>query len=579
VAESTSGILQAKAVSGLMAPRRTRRYQGPLTALEVDGPLLRVVSASGRGVITHVAAEPLNLAAEADRADAEALGRAIGKALGRLGIKPGAVVMGVPRASVLLRTLSLPVLAQSGEVAAMVHLQVSKELPFRMDEAVIDFKVRGAFPTASPGATSGSSGGAGGTEAAPAAAQMEVLVAVVRRAVVEFYRQAAAAAGVKLVALGLLPYANARCVAACHVAADAGAVAILTLRADEVGIDVAAYGALLFSRGASFNPPGATLEAGVVPPGAGAGGGPTEVELAPVPAVAPGVGLVEAVTIEVVRSLHSYGGMEAQYPVSKVVVAGATGQEQAVVEALRTRLSIPCEMLDVAQSLNLSRDAGEPAAYSIPGVGLALGANDEAGLPFDFLNPKRPAVPRDLRTIRLVLGTLALLAVVLFIFGLRTYKVNQRLKQKARLGQELIDAKKKRPIYAQMRQQLGTVREWTQGGRNWLEHYAYLSAVLPPCEEVYVTSLSISGSGAIRLSVQARSGQVLAKLDKQLRAAGYEVKPLAITPGEEKLGYGFRSTVELEVPEKLRLDLGKARPPQRPADDASLDGARRGGAQ
>ena len=42
----------------------------------------------------------------------------------------------------------------------------------------------------------------------------------------------------------------------------------------------------------------------------------------------------------------------------------------------------------------------------------------------------------------------------------------------------------------------------------------------------------------------------------------------------------YRSNVELIVPEKIKVDLSKVRPPPRPADDASLDAAhRKGGAQ
>jgi hypothetical protein len=322
---------------------------------------------------------------------------------------------------------------------------------------------------------------------------------------------------------------------------------------------------LQFSRGASIKAPADLI-----------GTGPASTAAATVePAL--GAWFAEAVTIEVVRSLHSFGGLETQRPMSKVVVAGATGQEAAVVEALQGRLSVPCGALNAAQALDLPSDESDAASGSISALGLALGTGDEGGLAFDFLNPKKPAAPRDLRRLRLLLGVGAALAVLVFVFGLRSYLISQRLKLKERVGQELLAAKKKRAVYFQMRQQLATVQGWTQGAQNWLEHYAYLSAVLPSCEEVYVTSFSISGSGAIRFSVQARSGQVLAKLDKQLRAAGYEVKPLAITPGEEKLGYGFRSTVELEVPSKMKIDLTKVRPPPRPADDASLDGGRKGG--
>jgi Tfp pilus assembly PilM family ATPase len=550
---------------------------------------MRLVTVSGRGTVTRAASAALELAAEADRGDAQAMGKAVAQALGRLRLKPGAVVMGVPRASVLLRTLYLPEISVVEEVASMVHLQIAKDLPFRIQEAVVDFKVHAAVPAKAPGAAGGGraalteEGAAGSQAAAP---KMEVLVAVVKREVVDFYVKMATAAGVKLVSLGLFPYANVRCLEACHAAEAGAGVAIITLRPDEVGIDLVAREALLFSRGASLRrsgdsaggPPGTaglpSMESTRLldesrPGSAGAGSEGTGTG---------GVGgYVEAVTIEVVRSLHSYGGLDAPSPVSKMVVTGATGQEAAVAAALQARLGVACRVLEVGESISMSSGAGEPTACTMSAVGLALGANDEAGLPFDFLNPKRPAPPRDLRKLRLLLGAVALLAVLLFVFGLRSYLVNERVRLKMRLGQELIDARKKRPLYGRMRQQLSTIRDWTQGAHNWLEHYAYLSAVLPSSEEVYVTSLSISGSGAIRLSVQARSGQILAKLDKQLRAAGYEVKPLAITPGEDKHGYGFRSTVELEVPARMKFDLGKVKPPGRPADDASLDGRKGAG--
>jgi hypothetical protein len=140
---------------------------------------------------------------------------------------------------------------------------------------------------------------------------------------------------------------------------------------------------------------------------------------------------------------------------------------------------------------------------------------------------------------------------------------------------ELTEAEKKRSIYRQMRQQLSTLQEWAKGDQNWLEHYAGLSAILPPSEEVYITSLQVSGQGALRLAIQARSGEVLAKLDKQLRAAGYDVKPFAITPGADKNGYSFRSSVDLLASAKLRIDLTKVRAPARLEDDSSLEGRTR----
>ena len=52
------------------------------------------------------------------------------------------MVIGVPRHSVILRTLSLPRIQDVRELASVVHMQIGKDLPFRQEEAVIDFKVR-----------------------------------------------------------------------------------------------------------------------------------------------------------------------------------------------------------------------------------------------------------------------------------------------------------------------------------------------------------------------------------------------------------------------------------------------------
>ena len=116
--------------------KQRARVQGEVTALDVDGATLRVVQAVPRGdgiAITRIAAQRLDFAEDADRSDPTVLGAAIARALDDLDVKPGAVVMGVSRAQVVLRTLTLPVLDDLRELASMVHFPVGRDLPFRMD--------------------------------------------------------------------------------------------------------------------------------------------------------------------------------------------------------------------------------------------------------------------------------------------------------------------------------------------------------------------------------------------------------------------------------------------------------------
>jgi Tfp pilus assembly PilM family ATPase len=538
--------------------KRSVRPPGPVTAIDIDGQTLRVVQGAPKGdglALTKVASAKLDLAADADRSDPNVMGRAIAKALNELKLKPGSVVMGVPRAQVVLRTLQLPVIEDVRELASMVHLQVGRDLPFRMDEAVVDFKVRRQITPPAVVATEK-------PEAAPPP-KLEVLVAAVKTEVVEAWRQTAEMAGLKLSALGLLPYANARCVEACHVAEGNEAFALVSLRPDEVNIDVIAEQALLFSRGAQVRP---GYEAEHPDPNSAEPPPPApknEKEWAEE--------FVNLVTIEVVRSLHAFSGMEPNSAVGKVVVSGATGFEDTVLESLSNRVGRPCALLDPATALGFSEEGREQAAGAVAAIGLALGVNDPSGLPFDFLNPKKPAVQRDMRRIKILATAAALAAAVMFVLGLKTYLVNKRTAIAKEWATKAAEAEKLRPLYLKMILQGKNVDDWSNGKRNWLDHYAYLSAVLPGSEEVFVSSMQISAQGTIRLAVQATSGEVLAKVDKQLRAAGYDVKPYAINPGADRNGYEFRSNFELTAPAKMKVDIAKVKPPPRPSDDASLD--------
>jgi Tfp pilus assembly PilM family ATPase len=542
--------------------KRSARAQGPVTAIDIDGPTLRVVQGAPKGdgfALTKVSSAKLDLAEGADRNDPAVMGRAIAKALDELKLRPGAVVMGVPRAQVVLRTLQLPVIPDVRELASMVHLQVGRDLPFRMDEAVVDFKVRRQITPTVPTAAVVP---VEKIEALPTP-KLEVLVAAVKKEVVEAWRQTAELAGVKLAALGLLPYANARCVEACHVADGDEAFALISLRPDEANIDVIAEQALLFSRGAQIRPGYESQHAD-----------PNSAEPPPPPPRNEqewASEYVDLVTIEVVRTLHAFTGLEPNSSVGKVVVSGATGFEAATLQSLAKRVGRPCALLDPGSALGFADEDRREASGAVAAIGLALGAYDPQGLPFDFLNPKKPAVQRDMARIRLLAGVAAAAAAIVFVLALKNYLVTKRTNLAKEWADKVAAAEKFRPIYRKVIAQGATVDDWQKGKRNWLDHFAYLTAVLPASEEIYITSLAITGQGTIRMAVQAQSGEVLAQLDKKLRAAGYDVKPFSITPGADRLGYEFRSTVELTVPAKMKPDFAKVKAPARPADDASLD--------
>ena len=538
---------------------RKAKRRGPVTALDLAGGVLEIVQSAPRGEgaqITRWAVEQGASPTRMDSEDPKTTGRLIAEALQRLSIKPGQVVMGIPREQVFLRTLSLPVTDTVEEMAAMVHFQVSKDLPFPLDEAIIDFQIRSGALRA-PVAGKGESGAPVGQ---PAAA---VLVAVVRKQVIQRYHELAAAAGFQLTGLGLGPSAQARCVRACAGDADGATVGFVTLRAGEVSLNIAESGALVFSRTGSVTPAQTAGDVAAI--------------VAPATASIAGVGgFVEAAGIEVTRSLHSFEGLGGHQALGSLWVAGNTGLEGEVAADLAHRFGIPCRRLDPVASLGLQRSQRQPDLAPLTALGLALSIQDPAGMPFDFLSPKRLPVPRNWRRIKIAVTAIAAAVCLLGCLVLRSYLIRQRSLVRDHLQAQVSLAEKNRGLYREMRFKLKTVQEWRAEKREWLDHYASLSALLPPCPEIYITSFSTGSRGALHLSIQARNGDVLAQLDKRLRNAGYDLKPLAVTPGSDKYGYPFQSSVELTLPDKLKIDLAKIQAPARPADDSSL---RPGGAQ
>ncbi len=528
--------------------RASRKRRTSITALDFEAGWLHVVQAAIRGgqarIVRH-SATALEWGPGANPEDAGALQAAVADACRRLRIGPGPVVMGVPRAQVMLRNLALPPAERAAEVAAMVHFQVSRDLPFRLDEALLDFKILAGADTAGPTTEPPAGEGAAPAADTRSAGTTQVLAAVVRRDTVEHYLAVAKASGFKLAALGLRSLASARAVEFCHREAAEGCVALVSVRGSEVIFDVLRDRALVYSRVGTLP---ATLEAAA-------------------DAAANDPAAIEPAVLEVLRSLHSYENAEGHGHVVRIFVAGATGAEAAIAEALTQRFAVPAQVVDPAGALRDAAGDRERLATALPAIGLALGALDPDGFPFDFLNPKRPPVPRDRRRVQRLGLVAGALAAVLALAGLRTHWLRQREAQRTEVQQQVALAAKNLGAFRLVRNQARVLKDWETGAHNWLDHLALLSSLLPPSDDLYVTSISTGGRNTVTLTAKVRRGEIVDRLSATLRAAGYDVKPPAISPAGDRFGYPFQANLEIAVPVKLTNDLDhlevEARPPRR----------------
>ena len=508
----------------------TKRF----AAVDLDRRELRIVLAerAARGVRIHSAVRlPLPEGVAAD--DPQAVGAFLGESLRRLQFRGGGIVMNVPRSQAVLKPLVLPPGTPPAEIAGMVHYQVGKELPFPAQDAVVDFTMESHY----------------GAETERPGEQPEgvsVLVAAIRMSVVDQYRRIAEAAGVKLLRLALRPYANLRCVSLCDPRAAESLLALVHVTADETEIDVLSHGSLAFSRSALRS-----IEAG-------------EGQLQPPDAA------IRSLVLEVTRSLQSFQAAERHLGVERVLLAGGTGIEEKVAEHLSKGLGVPCGMLDVSAAL-ASRQGKEIDSAFVSAVGLAAAHSATGEFPFDFLNPKRPAVRRDPRKQRVAaVAAAALLLLLAAVLGGWLYlhsKQNQIVAIQGRIGQLDKDILS----VGERAGRVLAIEEWASADRNWLDHWAQLSVLSPSAQDVYLTGLRTNADDSVSFTVQARESEAVTSLGEELDEAGYEFKPGQIKTGGDPFGYTYGTTVRVLLPKEFQPNFATTRPVGRPDDDSSAE--------
>lgn len=525
----------------------TRRF----VAIDFDSRRVRMVYACRSGAVAHVLRVcKADVPADVNMADPVAAGAFLRRTFDNLGLPRLAVLMNVPRGQAVLKPLTLPATTAPHEIAAMVRYQVEKELPFPPEEAIVDYTLSSHY---------------GGEQSPISSEGINVLVAAVRLPVVEYYKALANQAGLQLVLLGLRPYADMACVQLCVRREPGESIALVHINFDETEIDVLSESELAFTRSA-----------------------PCKIDPADARGIA-GESAVEAAAVEVARTLQSYQAVHRGEWIGGVLVAGDTGIEDRLAKDLHTRLDLKVEVLQPALAMGLLEEG--PTGGFIAPIGLAIG-QARRELPFDFLNPKRPAVQRDIRKIRIIAAAAAGAIILAALLILNWVHLDTRKTQLLELQSKVEELKKKDAEVAALAYRVGSIENWTDTGQDWLAHWAHLSEILPSCKSAYLWgSLSINLANGdrkpgiskaalaeqqvavIRFDLRAKDSKILEEVNQTLLDSPYGFTPGDLEYSKDDQGYLCQTSIELSVPRKMK-DLGP--PPAimealRPADDASGD--------
>jgi hypothetical protein len=280
--------------------------------------------------------------------------------------------------------------------------------------------------------------------------------------------------------------------------------------------------------------------------------------------------------------LHSYEGSEVFKPMEHLFVAGGTGLEDNLRDIIQDQTGIDCKRMPPPSGIRLPKGRETDATRALTALGLALSFVDERGLAVNFLAPKRPELRRNRGRTMWLLSIVILQALVFFLFGARS-KLAEKYEGELSGAGGLVPtystlAKQEKDIGRWTRKSADTIKSWHGANRHWLEHVAFLSSVIPQCDQIYLLKINMrsANTGVISFQVQVRDSNVLHSFEKKLRNLGYIVKPVSFTPANDKYGYKFRATFDLTLPDRFPLDLLRHldtnTPPKRLPDDVHADG-------
>jgi len=418
--------------------------------------------------------------------DPAAMGDFLNRALREHRIRAKKAIIDIPRQDVILNLISLP-RGTRDELAAMVHAQVSRELPFSKDQAAIDFAV----------APDG-----GGTTC-------QLWVAAVRTHVLEYYEQTLEAAGLTPERIGLRSYATQAAVV------ESGEVSGRTVLVD-VGpsmteISVIRDARLVYSRAASVTrtaEPAPTDEPRPAP-------GDQAIPLAD--DFLPRQGPLDALLIEVSRTLQAYRAGDAGARIDRIILSGTGGVDERLRAAFEARFGSPTRLFEPPAALNWKRITDVPAPPFIAPIGQTYNHIAPETDRFDFLHPKEPEAERKERAKRRPVAalTVALFLAAAVVLMMQILKIKERdvteLKRaRAKVEQEIKD-------YDTLQKKHADTSEWMKKNVVWLDKLKLVADHFVSNQEAYITGLEIRDSGEMEITLAAANTTIAPKLAAELR--------------------------------------------------------------
>ncbi len=501
-----------------------------MLAIDWDRESIRILHATtGRKGPSRIRGYLVPIPEGLDVDDPEALGQFIARALRQRRIRTKRAIVAIPRDQAVLHTLSLPNVPVE-EMPSVVHFQITKELPFALEEARIDFAT---------------------FRAASDAENVDVLVAAVRNDVLEHYQIVCQSAGLQLERVGLRPYANT--VAGTHglEGDDLSCMLLVDVGPTLTEIDLVRRGNLAFSRAASVNVP--VMPAVRIQGDAEDRSSPVTIE----PTDEEQQQAVDNLLVEVNRTIEAYRVSDPGAEIKSIIVAGSCGIEERLCRQAEDRFGAPARLYNPGDTLERLADRGEEMTAFSAALGLAIGHGTEGALHFDFLHPKEPTDLKraKVRKVPVIAATIVLFIVAALVF--RGEMAGGKAKKLKTIKNEIVKLKKELKTVDAFDREVAAVEEWGEKEVVWLDQLRTVTDLFADTKEVYVTRMITKPDGTIQMGLRGKRGESLEKLRAEYERLGpYKATLGTGKPVTDRNGF-IREAILVLEPKSLAAQKAK----------------------
>ncbi len=480
-----------------------------MLAIEWDDHEARAAVANLRGSdvqIEHALSIPLT----EELSDRE-VGQKVAEALAELGISKPETLVGLGRANIELRVLTLP------------------PAPPEDRPDLVRFQAQSSFTTLGPDwpldYVELESDESGSAKALAAAISPDLLTKI---------REVTAAAELDPQRLVLRPFAAASILRRAGAAPSGQCVLMIDVVGDDADLTVLADGHVAFMR---------TVR---------------------VPQTEDGAVRAKSLLGEIRRTIVAAHNQMGDRRVEKIVVCGVEAAHEQFKRVAEDALQQPVSFLNPFDGVSLSRSLkqampAEPGRFA-PLLGMLRDEAEDAAHAVDFLNPKRRPEPPSRRNQNVAMGAVAASVALILLAAGWLYKgmLDSRIE-------ELTTASNDKDTAVQKANSLVThsasLKNFDRRDVTWLDEIAKMAGEIPPAEEVIINDFSLTtynGPGArMTLKGYVEEPAMVRKLESSLRYNNNVVngKRAINDPNRDEYDWLFDVTVIVE-PDKL----GRGRP-------------------